>query len=171
MITHKISATHVFDANRVFHPTDGSMIFRSCLLQVWSCNSYHTHLILVYRVMLTVVTMVATNQFLKDCVYLRTTTKSVWLKIHFHICTDVWPRHNLHMHTYHTTINCEIVTCRDTSQNVGVWHFWHSFFWKCQLSDSLSSSPRSGSLKSGSLKSGSRSGWIAKIGIPIGMDR
>jgi hypothetical protein len=40
------------------------------------------------------------------------------------------------------------------------------FFWKCQLSDSLSSLPRSGSLKLGS-----RLGWIAKIGIPIGMDR
>jgi hypothetical protein len=30
---------------------------------------------------------------------------------------------------------------------------------------------RLGLLKSGLLKSGSRSGWIAKIGIPIGMDR
>jgi hypothetical protein len=40
------------------------------------CKSYVTHLILVYKVMLTVVTMVATNQFLRDCVYLRTTTKT-----------------------------------------------------------------------------------------------
>jgi hypothetical protein len=39
------------------------------------CKSYRTHLILLYRLMLTVVTMVAMNQFPKDCVYLRTTTK------------------------------------------------------------------------------------------------
>jgi hypothetical protein len=45
--------------------------------------------------------------------------------------------------------------CRDTSQNVRVWHFLHSFFWKCQLSDSLSSLPRLGLLKLGS-----RSGWM-----------
>jgi hypothetical protein len=37
-----------------------------------SHKSYHTHLLLVYRVMLTVVTtVIATNQFLKDCVYLK----------------------------------------------------------------------------------------------------
>ncbi len=40
-----------------------------------------------------------------------------------------------------------------------------TLFLKCQLSDSLSSSPRSGSLKLGS-----RSGWIAKIGILIRRD-
>ncbi len=39
------------------------------------CKSYHTHLILLYRLKLTVVAMVATNQFPKDCVYLRTNTK------------------------------------------------------------------------------------------------
>jgi hypothetical protein len=39
------------------------------------CKSYHTHLILLHRLMLTVVTMVATNQFPKDCVYLRINTK------------------------------------------------------------------------------------------------
>jgi hypothetical protein len=39
-------------------------------------KSYCTHLLLVYRVMLTVVTtVIATNEFIKDCMYLKPSPK------------------------------------------------------------------------------------------------
>jgi hypothetical protein len=65
---------------------------------IFACKSCCTHPILVYRVMLTVVTMVATNQFLKDFVYLRTITKKLclsedtlqYMHIHLELSQFTW---------------------------------------------------------------------------------
>jgi hypothetical protein len=63
------------------------------------CKSYCTHLILLYRLMLTVVTMVATNQFPKDCVYLRTTTK-------LHLSKDSLQYTHVHVTIYMVPASC-----------------------------------------------------------------
>ncbi len=54
--------------------------------------------------------------------------------------------------------------CRDTSQKVGIGHFWYSFSKNAKFSDFMTSSPKSGSLKSGSLKSGSRFSYPSRSG-------
>jgi hypothetical protein len=53
----------------------------------------------------------------------------------------------------------------DTSQNVGVWHFWH-FFLKMSVVITKIGIAKIGIAKIGIAKIG-----IAKIGIPIGTDR
>jgi hypothetical protein len=58
----------------------------------------------------------------------------------------------------------------DTSQNVGVWQFWH-FFLKMSVVITKIGIAKIGIAKIGIAKIGIAKIGIAKIGIPFGMDR